>query len=167
LGVCFQNIKECGCIELQNRYTLSQLLAVNGSICGNQTSANTGEVSLPEDDLRPFATLYCVFDRNDSFAQNCPCPRPCKERSYDSTSSASGPWPHPVFQQDFYQTFIRYTNFTHKFRAYEDIVSAFENNSLSSVSTKIAEFNSSTALRFMRIFFKADEAFQLTNKKAA
>jgi hypothetical protein len=140
LGVCLQNIEECGCIELQNGYTFSQLLSVNGSICGNQTSANDigHENQAPEDDLRPFETLYCVFERNDSFAEKCPCPPPCKERSYEIMSSASDPWPHPVFQQDFFTLFIRNSKFAHKFQAYEDIVSAFENKSISSVGIEVA-----------------------------
>jgi hypothetical protein len=145
----FQSVKACRCIQPQSRFTRAQLSSVNSTVCGNQTAANIAgpENILPEDDLRAFETLYCSFIGNITDEEECLCPSPCKERLYDVTVSASGPWPHPVFQQDFYTRFIRYEPFANKFQPYEDIVSAFENELISSVCISQSSLFNSNGIR--------------------
>jgi Amiloride-sensitive sodium channel len=142
---CLQSITTCQCLNLQNRYTSAQRRSVNNSICGNQTldTENIGDVPSPNDDLLGFRTAYCLLTVDKSGTDDCPCHHPCQERLYTSTVSASSPWPDPAFQQDFYDRFIRDKKYAYKFKEYGDVVDAYNNGSLSSVSSRFTSLRNS------------------------
>lgn len=128
-------IEKCRCIDPQNFFTNEQLRSVNYTVCGNQTSSSLDELTQAGDDLRGFRDLHCLATMSRNHTLNCKhCRRPCFERLYLTSVSASGPWPNPVFQLDFYRRFIRRSKFSDRFRQYGDINSAVENRSMESVS---------------------------------
>jgi Amiloride-sensitive sodium channel len=138
ISFCLQSIAICQCLDLQNRYTNAQRRSVNNSICGNQTldTGNNGDVPSPNDDLRGFRTAHCLLTIDKSGTDDCSCNHPCQERLYTSTVSAASPWPDPTFQQDFYDRYIRDKKYAYKFKEYGDVVDAFNNGSISSVSSR-------------------------------
>ena len=103
--------------------------SANLVICGNQTPANNLDYGAltPEADLQAFMTAHCLLVAEKPGAGDCPCSNPCSERVYDSTVSASSPWPDPSFQQDFYERFIKGSTYAYKFKPYEFIMEAYNN----------------------------------------
>lgn len=108
--------------------------SVKNVTCGNQTAANDlDETALtPEADLKAFSTGHCLLVANKSGTRDCSCYPPCNERAYDTSVSASSPWPDVSFQQDFYRRFIANTTYAYKFLPYEYIMEAYNNGLVAS-----------------------------------
>jgi len=131
-----QSIAACRCTDLQNRFTAAQLRSVNSTICGNQTPANdlNDGSRTPEMDLQAFNTSHCLLISEKPGSEDCRCFRPCVERVYDTTVSASSPWPDPSFQQNIYERSINVSPYAYKFIPYEGIMEAYSNGSIDAVS---------------------------------
>ena len=106
------------------------------TICGNQSSIDRTADDKFADDLRGFQDLVCLASiKNDQQPVQCSmCLRSCFERRYTTQVSASGPWPNPVFQLDFFRRFIQKKSYAARFYKYAELSDAVTNGSLTSVS---------------------------------
>ena len=108
-GLCLQQqyVDRCRCVYAFLPFNESQLERGNYMSCGNQSllsdkDSHSVNVSM----LLDFVSRQnCVLSLSSSSPDNCDCPDPCQEYSYDVRID-DAPWPHRTYQLAFYETFI-------------------------------------------------------------
>ena len=134
-----QRVADCHCIDLRYLYTSELLRSTNNTVCGNQTSLNehiNKNMLTKEDALLAFNISSCLSTSSAHPPKDCleQCLQPCYDRGYETTVSASGPWPHLSLHKALYDFFVKNSSFSYKFESYRQVIDAQENGSISQVT---------------------------------
>lgn len=112
-------------------------------IAGDDDKLSTGEQSLI---LFQINCMLSKLEKADEAKCLMSCPKPCMERVYSTSTSASGPWPHPSFELSLYENFIRKTPaLDEHFNEYGSILDDLQYNRITAVSRTAGENSTPTA----------------------
>ena len=110
-GLCMQElfVQACHCLAGYLPFNQSQAAISSYTLCYNQSLIYNSTLGNQQEFSAFAKRAMCMYNMISAVSdqiQNCDCPEPCSEWTYDVRAVGS-PWPHRSFQLAFYDDYIK------------------------------------------------------------